>query len=443
MRNAEGVIRGWGRLLRPALVCALAGALTLAGCQPRPITITVWDGPRWADESGDEFGWIREQIALFRTDHPDVNVILVEKPWAQLAELAMVAARSGRPPDLAPLDISAEGLPLEFVREGYLEPLNPAEVNADDLFPGALAAYTVDGRLYGVPVGQDVHVLLLNRARFVDAQVPLPPGGRWTWDAFRDAARRLTRDTNEDAVPDTYGFGAFLLEGYYEWLPFLYADGARTLTEDGRRCGLDGSEGVSALERLVTLVRVDGTAHPDTGSSRIDSLFQAFAFKPQQIVAISPWGTWAIAVIQSREAFALDLEVAEYPIGATGRPVTVGRVGGWVAFGQDDARKRAMVMELLRRLSGPDAAYTTAVHYGTYPVRRSVLARQPFAGDTARSRAAAAVAFAEVPPRHREWPRMHALIVEAVRKALAGDATPADALAEACAGVERVLRGGP
>lgn len=432
------------RVARPAAVALILAALVLGACQPRPVTITVWDGPRWADESGDEYGWIREQIALFSADHPDVNVVLVEKPWAQLAELAMVAARAGRPPDLAPLDLSAEGLPLEFAREGFLEPLDPAEVDAgEDIFPGALAAYTVDGRLYGVPVGQDVQVLLLNRRLFAEAGVPLPAGGRWTWEAFRDAARRLTMDRNADALPDTYGFGAFLLEGYYEWWPFLYADGARPLTEDGRRCDLASPEGVSALERLVALVREDRAAHPDTGSSRIDSLFQAFAFKPEQTVAISPWGTWAISVIRSREAFAMDLEVAEYPIGATGRPVTVGRVSGWVAFRQEDARKRALVVELLRRLSGRDATYTTAVQFGTMPVRRSVLARGPFAGDPARARAAAQVAFAEVPPRIRDWPRMQTYVVAAVRKALAGELPPADALAEACAGVDGVLRGGP
>ena len=58
--------------------------------------ITVWDGPRWEDESENKFHWMEEKVAEFEEKYPGVEVELVQQPWAELGDSLSVAIAGGR-----------------------------------------------------------------------------------------------------------------------------------------------------------------------------------------------------------------------------------------------------------------------------------------------------------------------------------------------------------
>ncbi len=430
-----------GRWLGLSLALALAAAALLPGCQREPVEIVVWDGPRWPDENNDQFHWLRGRIQAFSQRHPDVRVRLVEKPWGDLVQLVDLAAGAGALPDVAPLE-PAGGALVRWVEAGLLEPVDEYLAAPEDLTPGALAAFSHQGRTYGFPTAQAVHVLLLNRDLFAERGVPLPPGGRWSWEEFRRAAVELTFDRNEDGAIDVYGLAGAVLKGFYELWPFLYMDGARPLAENMRRCAFNRPEGVSALQKLVDLVHLDRAAHPDTGTSDVGHVFRLFALAGEASVAMAPWAPWAIAAIQTRDPFRINVAVAEYPYGDSGEPVTIGAASGWVVFRQADARKKRLVMELANFLSDTDAHYAFATRYGTFPARRSALSREPFGGNPVLARVAAMVELAEPPPNHAEWDRLEEIFQHYIQRALTGELAPRAALDAACQEVDRVLGGG-
>ncbi|HCW51570.1 MAG TPA: ABC transporter substrate-binding protein [Clostridiales bacterium] len=438
-----------------ALVVAfvLAVALTLPGCLRlgRPgVTIVLWDGPRWPDETGNRYHWVQSKIEEFEASHPFVEVVLVPVEWEDLRGMLDEAKNAGQLPDVAPFDISAGGVTLEEVREGLLEPVESFISAPDDLSPQARAAYTVDGTLWGFPATMTGHVLLLNLDLFAERGVEPPPGGRWTWEEFLSACRALTFDRDGDGETDVWGFATYVLPGYYEVWPFLYAAGARPLSEDLQAYTFDSEAAVAALERLADLIFEEEAAHPSTGTASVGTIFDLFADAERQEVAIEPWSAWAIDYLMTQDGVIKNFGVAAYPFppgassaGPSGeaatQPVTVGATAGFVVFRQEDPHRRGVAMELADYLTSTSSQYELARGYHAFPARRSALDLDPFAGEPAYERAAEIVFHAESLPPHPRWPEIERLIQRQIQMALLGIKKASEALQDAGEAVAPLL----
>ncbi|MEW6031970.1 MAG: extracellular solute-binding protein [Bacillota bacterium] len=419
-----------------AVVMPLAGCLRLA----RPgVTIILWDGPRWADESGNRYHWVQRKIAEFESRHPFVEVVFVPVEWWNLREMLDAAKEAGRLPDLAPFDLSAGGISLAEVEEGLLEPVEGVIARPGDLSEQALAAYAHGDHLWGFPLSMTGHALLLNLDLFAERGVEPPPDGRWTWAEFTETCRRLTFDRDGDKATDVWGFAAHVLPGYYEIWPFLYAAGARPLSSDLETFTFDTEASLSALRKLVDLVFAHKAAHPMTGSAAVRGVFQLFADVERQEVAIEPWSAWAIDYLYSEEGTIKNFAVADYPYDGPGSPVGVGGTAGFVVFRQDDAHKRNLVVSLANYLTDTVAQYELARGYRVFPARRSALDLDPFGGDPVYRRAAEIAFRSESLPRHPRWPEIERVIQKELQLALLGIKTPEKALEDARAAVEPVL----
>ena len=416
-------------------VVLVLSVMASSGCLihlTRPgVTLVLWDGPRWADESGNRYHWVQKKIAEFEASHPFVEVVLVPVEWANLRAMLDVAKEAGRPPDVASLDLSSGGVTLEEVRAGLIEPVDNYVASSKNLSPEALAAYTYDGQLWGFPSTMTGHALLLNLDLFAERGVQPPVEGKWTWDEFASACRELTFDRDGDGKTDVWGFSTYVLPGYYEVWPFLYADGARPLSDDLATYAFNSGAGVSALKRLTDLLYVDKAAHPMTGSASVRSVFELFAEKGKQEVAIEPWSAWAIDYLQTQDKAIKNFAVAEYPAGATGLSVTVGGTGGFVVFRQDDSYRRGQAMALANYLTSAASQYELAKGYSAFPARQKTLDLDPFAGDPAYAKAAEIAFHAVSLPKHPRWPEIERVIQREVQMALLGIKSPQEALDDA------------
>ncbi len=430
-----------------AIVCVavllIFAVAPFTGCPirlARPgVTLTIWDGPRWADEGGNRYHWIKKKIAEFEAAHPFVEVVLVPVEWNDLRGLLDAAKEAGRFPDVAPFDLSAGGVTFEEVKAGLLEPVDDFITAADDLSPEAKAAYTYDGHLWGFPSTMTGHALLLNLDLFAKRGVTPPADGKWSWAEFRDACRKLTFDSNGDGKTDVWGFGAYVLPGYYETWPFLYADGARPLSGDFQSYTLNSPAGVAALKRLTDLVFVDKAAHPMTGSAAVRNVFDVFANKDKQQVAIAPWSAWAIDYLKTQDNVIKNFAVVEYPTGATGAAVTIGGTSGFVAFRQQDTYKRGLAMALANYLTNANSQYELARGYHAFPSRQRALDLDPFAGDPAYQRASRIIFHAVSLPSQPRWPDLERIIQREVQMALLGIKGPKEALDDAGAVITTFL----
>src|SRR5512135_236810 len=198
------------------------------------ITLATWTG---ADES-KELQAVMDKVNAAATDF---QIVLQAVPADYYTKLqTMIAGNTA--PDLmwlsqeyvanyadsgAIMDISSQIAKLSSM---------PA-ANLDDYYPGSLAVAKYAGKLYSLPwIAQPV-VLYYNPAMFQKAGIN-PPDESWTWDTFKEAAKKLTI---KDASGNVTQYGT----SFSGWPPiqmFIWQAGGEVIASDLKSCPIDSPE---------------------------------------------------------------------------------------------------------------------------------------------------------------------------------------------------------
>ncbi len=149
----------------------------------------------------------RDLIAAFEAQNPDIEVSLrtIGRQREHVTQLATAFA-GGSPPDLFLINYRRYG---QFLGKNLLQPLGPAVAaqggfEPEDFYPAALEAFQYQGTQLCLPQNISTQVVYYNRALFQRYGIE-EPADDWSWKAFHDAARALTRDTDSDRQPDVFG----------------------------------------------------------------------------------------------------------------------------------------------------------------------------------------------------------------------------------------------
>jgi ABC-type glycerol-3-phosphate transport system substrate-binding protein len=144
--------------------------------------------------------------------------------WGEMAQLSATSTMAGDP--AATVFVLQGDWAMAMVRQGLAYPVsdntavnlrNPqpvqSGVRAPEWNPATLDTFTVGGKTYAFSVGinmSNTPLVFFNKRLFreagIDPDLPynMQRDGTWTWDAFLDLSRRLTRDINNDGIMDTY-----------------------------------------------------------------------------------------------------------------------------------------------------------------------------------------------------------------------------------------------
>lgn len=115
----------------------------------------------------------------------------------------------------------------------------------DDYVQPVLQSAQYQGKTYGLPwIAQPV-VLYYNKALFKAANLPVPDDS-WTWDTFKDAAKKLT-----DKSKGIYG------TTFNGWPPvhmFIWQAGGEVISPDLKSSPIDSPEAVKGLEFYSSII---------------------------------------------------------------------------------------------------------------------------------------------------------------------------------------------
>ncbi len=128
----------------------------------------------------------------------------------------------------------------------------------DDYYPGSLAVAKYAGKLYGLPwIAQPV-VLYYNPDLFQKAGVN-PPDESWTWDTFKDAAKKLTI---KDASGNVTQYGT----SFSGWPPihmFIWQAGGEVISPDLKSSPVDSPEAVQGEQFYADIIYNPDYAVPE------------------------------------------------------------------------------------------------------------------------------------------------------------------------------------
>jgi ABC-type glycerol-3-phosphate transport system substrate-binding protein len=334
----------------------------------------------------------------------------------------------------------------DYGLSGYLLPL-PTPPDADDFFAGDLAQYRVGDNQYGLPMVADTNILFWRTDLFEAAGLD-PNTPPQTYEELREYALALTTDVNglnpgdEGFDPnniEVYGLGFKGVAGLassWEWYNYLYAFGG-DLMDDQFNITIDSPEAVASLNWVVENYRDLGIYPADTTTYDYTE-FHTLFIQGKMAMAINWPYMWSLIQDPAQSQVVDLVNVGRKP----GEVTHGGNIGGWSwnVFTMTDTPELATAFA--KFMSGPDMSLAWG-RAGRAPVRASV-GEVLSAEDPVLT---AAIAVNQADGRSVDWlatgpswMSIEAVQHQAIQEALIGAKTPEQALTDAKAAIEEILR---
>jgi multiple sugar transport system substrate-binding protein len=263
---------GIGRLgLAGIIVCLVAAPLV--GCSgadtatPEPVTITFayTDSPEDAEYYG-------KLIAAFNEEYPYITVELVTPGAGE--------------PDVfvdAPFDLH------DMVADGEILSLDPfieqdTAFDRSDYYPGTLALFAREGKMWAIPAGVDIRVMYYNQELFDAYGVDYPESG-WTWEDFVYRALAL-RDESGGV------FGYVGVDAFLDALTFVYLHGGGIFDDinNPTRTTFDDPLTIEAVAWYADLIHEHNVA--PTSGQLFSAPFQGSAQAGVYAGKVGMWSGW-------------------------------------------------------------------------------------------------------------------------------------------------------
>ncbi|PZD95880.1 ABC transporter substrate-binding protein [Paenibacillus sambharensis] len=344
------------------LSIALIAMLVLAGCTEqadRPVTLTFWTTTQSAETE-----FFANRIAQFQQEHPNIKVEIAEVPFNSATNQFKTAILGNQTIDIFRADNS--WIP-EYADLGILYPLTAVAGTGDleSYIDSAIRSAQYQGIQYGLPTVMEAPALLYNKRLLKEAGFEQAPQ---TMEEMLAAAKAVTSK-------DRYGL--FLTDDSYFALPYLWAFGGGTMTDD-RQIEIASDNSRQAFEFMISL-RQKGVTQPYPDfSDGYNNMMRDFKDGKAAMIINGPW---AVSDILSGTEFQNpdNLGIAPVPKGPGGQGSPVGGHSLVVSKYSEHPQES---YELIRYLTNTESQLIQSQMLKTLPTQKSayedaVLATDP------------------------------------------------------------------
>ncbi|WP_424766961.1 ABC transporter substrate-binding protein [Paenibacillus sp. sgz302251] len=260
---------------------------------------------------------VKKGLDAFMKANPNIKVDYQPVPNTQYAQKILTMLAGNAAPDVFFLGATEY---RSFQKRNVLLDLTSMferEMSLGDFIPSSARIMEIDGSIFGVSSCTVSPVLYYNKAIFDDAQLAYPPSNpndAWTWEEFREAAKKLTVKDGDKVSQ----YGAFGLENFYMTTAEIFSNGGQVFSEDGARMAVNTPEAKKVMQSILDLRLVDG-ATPTAKT------LESIGMRPNQMlqtgkVAMVIDGSWAL-----QELATMGFPVGVAPLPSFMEPKTHGQ----------------------------------------------------------------------------------------------------------------------
>jgi len=409
-------------ILAAAFVLQGAGLARVARAQD-PIELTFWN--YWDGKNGET---IQALVDRYNAEHPDVQIENVFVGWDELLPKLQLAVTGGDTPDLAAADMV--WMPY-LATSGALAPLDSfveaSGADLEDFYSALLAVNTYDGQLHGLPVSTNNLELFINSDLFEAAGLD-PAAPLATWTELQDAAVQC-------ANPEQGVIGIELYtqpgEGLtWQFQVYLWQAGGEFLNEDLTAAAFNSEAGLQALNYWLDLIDSGAYTLSDWG-----------LFGQGQACMVMD-GSWMVGIWAETAPFAWT--TASMPSPEDGQPAT--NMGGEHIFIMtDDEAKQQAAWDFINWFTSTEVQLEWDQETGFMPIRDSVATDEGYRAwiEETEPRLLPFVdmqQYAHNRPPVEQYAEISDAFSAVIERALYGQLSPEDALAEAEAAVNALLQ---
>ncbi len=191
-------------------------------------------------------------IEMFEADHPDVDIIFEPSSWGDHWTKMAVQAAGDNLPDIMQQDYA---FLQEWASRDLVVPLDDyvgTTIDTSTISEAVLAGGIVDGKLYGINLGNNSLTITLDVDAFEKAGIDLPSPD-WTWTEFEEIAMKLH---------ETLGVWA-IGPGLYNdkmWKSLYLGQGEWSYSDDGATLGYQNDEIFVAYLKMIQRLIAAGAA---------------------------------------------------------------------------------------------------------------------------------------------------------------------------------------
>lgn len=309
-----GVLRGVVRRVRShrrnrgAFAVLSAGLLVAASAcsgsasNSGPVTLTygIWDVAQKPA--------MQQIIKDFHASHPNINVQIQLTPSDSYWTKLQTAVTAGTAPDVFWMNSYNQKY---YATNGALMDLDndikSSHVNMNNYVDSIRAAYTVDGKVIGIPKDVNGFALCYNKTLFKQAGVQ-PPNSSWTWNDLIAAAQKLTNPAKK-----VYGFGAIEDDGTATYLTILQSGGS-IISADGKTSDYDQPGTITGIEFWTNMINKYHASPTLAQTTETDALSMLTSGK----IAMYYCGSWEPEEIAAVPYGKANINVAPLPTGPSG-----------------------------------------------------------------------------------------------------------------------------
>jgi len=188
----------------------------------------------------------------FQQQHPGVTVT-AEPTWAWDNAKYIAEAVGG---DAADVVWTSENYVTPLFTRGVVQEVDPyltkdKAFKPADYFDTVLNSYKFRNKQTGLPILWGAYVMYYNKTLFESAGRKVPDD-TWTWDTFLDAAKALTRPSNDPAQLGQFGFETRFHENVYA--PWIWNAGGDLFDAAGTKPLFDKPESIEGMQYLIDLL---------------------------------------------------------------------------------------------------------------------------------------------------------------------------------------------
>ncbi len=345
----------------------------------------------------------------FMEANPNVKIDHQTVPGDQYATKLQTLFAAGTPPDV--YCYLQEVTPIITVAEKKMHlPLNDYierdSLDLSDFRPDSLALYIWDDVTYAIPRDYGNQNVYYNLDLFEADGIATPPADwedtTWTFDAFLDTAKALTKSAN--GRTDQWGF--LVNRGQRPYSSWLYSNGGGLVHRDERGVATDSAMTDEASVQALQFVQDLIYTHKVAPSPDIESELGGFELFATGRVGMMINNPSAVNRYRTIEAFKWD--VATIPLGGGERRGTGGGGTGW-ASGAATAIPD-IAWEFIKHITTPEAELDEVSVGATTPARVSIVTSEAFLNPDLPPANGAAFAQAQEyvvrDPVHVSWPEI-------------------------------------
>lgn len=235
---------------------------------------------------------VKNGLASFMKSNPNITVEYTTVPGTNYLSKLMTMLAGNAAPDVF---FCATDYYRTLAKRGQLlditERFIDSEYKEEDFLPGAMKLMKVDGKLYGVIsciVGPE---LFYNKEIFDKAGLPYPPSDpakAWTWDEFREVAKKLTVKDGDKVTQ----YGAYGFEAQYVTTALIMGNEGKIFNDTYDKMLINNPEAKQVFEAVLNLRKADNAA-PDAIT------LEKVGMQPHQMletgkVAMLADGSWSL-----------------------------------------------------------------------------------------------------------------------------------------------------